>query len=507
MCGVVGIVGKSSVNQDLYDSLLVLQHRGQDAAGIVVSDGSRMSLRKANGLVAQVFEPRHMLKLPGTIMGIGHVRYPTAGSMSSAEAQPMVVNSPFGISLAHNGNLTNARELRADVVKKELRHLNTASDSEVLLNVFAHELHKSAKTPLKPDHVFEAVSSVQRRCRGAFAAVAMIVGGGIVGFRDARGIRPLVIGRRTGALFTEYMIASESAALEILGFELLRDVLPGEAVYITQDGEFHSHQCAESVRHTPCVFEFVYLARPDSRVDSISVYQARFRMGQHLVPKILNRFSQHSHDIDVVIPIPDTSRTAAVPVARELGVPYSDAFVKNRYIGRTFIMPGQLMRQKSVRQKLNAIGEEFKGKNVLLVEDSIVRGTTTREIIQQARTAGANKVYIAVAAPPVRYPNVYGIDMPTAQEFVTNGRTVEEVAEFIGADMLVYQDLDGLVAATRGDDESIEEFECSIFDGEYGCEDVNAEYLTQLSRERNDQTKLRRDAEIQAQDGLLDLSI
>ena len=506
MCGVVGIVGKSSVNQDLYDALIVLQHRGQDAAGIVVSDGSRISLRKANGLVSQVFEPRHMLKLPGTIMGIGHVRYPTAGSLSSSEAQPMIVNSPLGIGLVHNGNLTNAAELRSDVVDKAFRHLNTSSDSEVLLNVFAHELQQFAKKPLQSDHVFDAVEGVQRRCRGAFATVAMIVGGGIVGFRDPRGIRPLVIGRRVGALFTEYMLASESAAIEILGFEVVRDVRPGEAVYITQDGELHTRQCAVSKRHTPCIFEFVYLARPDSRLDSISVYQSRKRMGKRLVPRILEEFS-YGHDIDVVVPIPDTSRTAAVSVAQELGVPYSDAFVKNRYIGRTFIMPGQSMRQKSVRQKLNAIDEEFKGRNVLLVEDSIVRGTTTREIIQQARAASANKVYIAVAAPPVRFPNVYGIDMPTAQEFVTNGRTVSEVAQFIGADMLVYQALDDLIAATHDGNPTIDEFECSIFDGNYACEDVNAAYLTKLSRERNDQSKLRRDMEIQAQEGLMDFTV
>ncbi len=494
MCGIVGIVGHQAVNQGLYDALTVLQHRGQDAAGIVTTDGKRVNIRKRNGLVRDVFQQRHMLKLKGN-MGIGHVRYPTAGSSSVSEAQPFYVNSPFGICLAHNGNLTNNSEL-ADLVRREdRRHLNTDSDSEVLLNVFAHELQRHHAQEITPENIFKAVGSMHRRCRGAYAVVAMIVDVGVVGIRDPHGIRPLVIGQRQTGSGVEHMIASESVAVDALGFELLRDVAPGEAVFIDTDGKLHHQLCSEKTTHTPCVFEYVYLARPDSIIDNISVYKARLRMGDKLVEKILRE--RPDHDIDVVIPIPDTSRTSAVQVAHGLGVKYREGFIKNRYIGRTFIMPGQEQRRKSVRQKLNAISLEFRGKTVLLVDDSIVRGTTSKQIIEMARDAGAKKVYFASAAPPVRFPNVYGIDMPAVDELVGNGRTEKQICEIIGADWLIYQDLKDLEDAVRHDNAEIEVFDSSCFCGEYSTGDISDKYLDELQERRSDAAKAKREAKLE----------
>lgn len=486
MCGIVGIVGRSHVNQSLYDALTVLQHRGQDAAGIVTCDQDKLYLRKDNGMVRDVFRSRHMRRLQGN-MGIGHVRYPTAGSSSSAEAQPFYVNSPYGITLAHNGNLTNAREIGEDLYKTDLRHINTNSDSEVLLNIFAHELQVLGKLVPTEEDIFAAVAAVHRRCRGAYAVVAMITGYGIVGFRDPFGIRPLVFGERETEDGMEYMLASESVALQALGFQLVRDVMPGEAVYINTEGQLFTRQCAANPVYRPCIFEHVYLARPDSIMDGISVYKARLRMGEKLAEKI--RRVWPDHDIDVVIPIPDTSRTSALQLANNLGVKYREGFIKNRYIGRTFIMPGQSERKKSVRQKLNAIELEFQGKNVLLVDDSIVRGTTCYQIIEMAREAGAKKVYFASAAPEVCYPNVYGIDMPAASELIAHGRTVEEVRQLIGADWLVYQDLDDLIAAAREGNPKIEAFDCSVFNGEYVTGDIDEAYLKRLERMRNDDAK------------------
>jgi amidophosphoribosyltransferase len=504
MCGIVGIVSQFPVNQQIYDALTVLQHRGQDAAGMVTSNGRKLQLRKGNGLVRDVFQERHMQQLTGNI-GIGHVRYPTAGSASSAEAQPMYVNSPYGITLAHNGNLTNSEALQADLFREDLRHVNTDSDSEVLLNVFAHELEAQRAYEPRPDDIFAAIERVHRRCRGAYAVVAMIIGVGVVAVRDPYGIRPLVFGKREGAAGTDYMIASESVALDILGFELIRDVAPGECVFVSNEGELHTRVCAEQTVLSPCIFELVYLARPDSIMDDISVYKSRLRMGEHLADRILERFPRHDHDIDVVVPIPDTARTAALPLAYELGVKYREGFIKNRYIGRTFIMPGQSQRQKSVRQKLNVIELEFKGKNVLLVDDSIVRGTTIQQIIQMARDAGARKVYVASAAPAVRYPNVYGIDMPTPNEFVAYNRTDEQVCQLIGADMLIYQHLDDLVQSAREGNPSIERFECSVFDGKYVTGDIDDAYLERLSLSRSDEMKQRRDAQYSQDQSFIDL--
>ena len=504
MCGIVGIVSQQNVNQQIYDALTGLQHRGQDAAGMVTSDGQRLHLRKGNGLVRDVFQQHHMQRLLGNV-GIGHVRYPTAGSSSSAEAQPMYVNSPYGIMLAHNGNLTNSKALQADVFREDLRHVNTNSDSEVLLNVFAHELQIQHALRPEASHVFEAVSGVHRRCRGAYAAVALIVGCGVVAFRDRFGIRPLVFGRRESERGYDYMVASESVALDTLGFELLRDVAPGEAVFISNEGEVHTRICAEKTELSPCIFEYVYLARPDSIVDRISVYKSRLRMGEHLAEQILERFPNGDHDIDVVIPIPDTGRTAALPLAHQLNVKYREGFIKNRYIGRTFIMPGQKQRQQSVRQKLNAIDLEFKGKNVLLVDDSIVRGTTIQQIIQLAREAGARKVYIASAAPAIRFPNVYGIDMPTPNEFVAYNRTEEEVGRLIGADMLVYQRIDDLITSAREGNPRIRRFDCSVFDGEYVTGDIDDDYLERLSLERSDFMKQRRDTELNPDQTVIEL--
>ncbi|MEH6823147.1 MAG: amidophosphoribosyltransferase [Motiliproteus sp.] len=483
MCGIVGIVAKNHVNQALFDALTVLQHRGQDAAGMVTCEGSRFHLRKDNGLASEVFRTRHMRDLRGN-MGIAHVRYPTAGSASSAEAQPFYVNSPYGIALAHNGSLTNSAELAEDVFRTDLRHINTNSDSEVLLNVFAHELQRLGKLTPCAEDIFTAVEQVHRRCRGGYAAVSMITGYGIVAFRDPMGIRPVVYGKRDTPQGPEYMVASESVALDSCGFKRVRDLQPGEAIYISQEGEVHTRQCSEHSDLSPCLFEFVYLARPDSIIDGISVYKARLRQGELLAEKILRVHPEH--DIDVVIPIPDTSRTAAMEMAGRLGVKFREGFIKNRYIGRTFIMPGQELREKTVRQKLNPIELEFKGKNVLLVDDSIVRGTTSRKIVEMARDMGANKVYFASAAPAVRFPNVYGIDMPSVSELIAHGRTDDEVGELIGADWIVYQDLQDLIESTQWGSSPVKHFDCSVFNGEYVTGDIDQAYLDDLDAARND---------------------
>lgn len=492
MCGIVGLVAQTNVNQRLYDALTVLQHRGQDAAGIATCDGGYLRLRKDNGLVRDVFRIKHMKKLMGT-MGIGHCRYPTAGCASSAEAQPFYVNAPYGITLAHNGNLTNADQLVKEVFQTDLRHVNTSSDSEVLLNVFAHELHVAGDPEPTPEGVFRAVAEVHRRCRGAYAAVAMINGHGVVAFRDPHGIRPLIYGKRETLQGVETMFASESVALDSLGYEVVRDIAPGEAVYVDRQGNVYEQQCAESPTLSPCIFEHVYLARPDSFVDGISVYKARLRMGEKLAEKI--KRLQPDHDIDVVMPIPDSGRTSALSMAVELGVKYREGFIKNRYIGRTFIMPGQIERRNSVRKKLNPIELEFKGKVVCLVDDSIVRGTTCSQIIQMARQAGAKKVYYCSAAPPVRHPNVYGIDMPAAQELIAHDRSIDQIAAEIGADWLLYQDLDDLVECAREGNTHIQEFECSVFNGHYVTGDIDAGYLSDLEESRSDLAKTEREAE------------
>jgi len=502
MCGIVGIVSKSNVNQTLYDALTVLQHRGQDAAGIVTFEDDRFFLRKDNGLVRDVFRTRHMRRLVGNV-GIGHIRYPTAGSSSSAEAQPFYVNSPYGITLAHNGNLTNAQDLSVDLFRTDLRHINTTSDSEVLLNVFAHELQKQGKLTPTKDEIFSAVRAVHKRCRGAYAVIAMITGYGIVGFRDPNGIRPACYGKRETPEGVEYMIASESVALSAAGFKLIRDIAPGEAVYIETDGTLYTEQCAENPHLIPCIFEHVYFARPDSIIDRVSVYKARLRMGETLADKVMRE--RPEHDIDVVIPIPDTSRTSAMQMAHRLGVKFREGFIKNRYIGRTFIMPGQTTRKKSVRQKLNPIDLEFRDKNVMLVDDSIVRGTTCKEIVQMARDAGARKVYFASAAPPVRYPNVYGIDMPVARELIAHDRTVEEVRELIGADWLIYQDLEDLIHCVNDVNPEIEAWECSVFTGDYITGDVDEKYLQRLEQERNDATRSGQQNQKPKENGIIDL--
>jgi len=492
MCGIAAIVSHQAVNQELYDALTVLQHRGQDAAGIVTCERGRLHLRKENGLARDVFTNDQMLKLKGN-MGIAHVRYPTAGCTSSAEAQPFYVNSPFGLTLAHNGNLTNTEELKKALFVEDQRHINTDSDSEVLLNVFAHELQTLGKLHLTVADVFQAVSGVHRRCRGAYAVVIMIAGFGILGFRDPNGIRPVVFGEKKSELGSEFMIASESVALDVLGFNIIRDIEPGEAVIIEESGRLHTKQCAKKTDHCPCIFEYVYFARPDSIIDNISVYKARLRMGEKLAKKILAEWPDH--DIDVVIPIPDTSRTSALQMANILGLKFREGFIKNRYIGRTFIMPGQKMREKSVRQKLNAISLEFEGKNVLLVDDSVVRGTTSAQIIQMARDAGAKKVYFASAAPPVRYPNVYGIDMPAAHELIAHNRTEQEVSEAIGADRLIYQDLGDLIDAVRKGNPDIKHFDTSCFSGEYITGDIDEAYLDRTEELRNDYAQSVRKSE------------
>ena len=486
MCGIVGIVGKSTVNQALYDALTVLQHRGQDAAGIVTVDDGVIHLRKDNGLVRDVFHTRHMKRLTGQF-GIGHVRYPTAGSSSSAEAQPFYVNSPFGIAFAHNGNLTNAHELKDEVAKVAKRHINTTSDSELLLNIIAHELQNCEGLRLTPEEVFNAVSKVHQKIRGAYAVVAAIIGHGMLAFRDPFGIRPLSLGKRKTEFGDEYMVASESVALDAVGFTFIRDVAPGEAIYVTESGELHTQQCAHQPISAPCIFEFVYFARPDSFIDGISVYASRVNMGRKLGQKIAKDWSHL--DIDVVIPIPETSTDVALQIALELDKPYRQGFVKNRYIGRTFIMPGQTMRRKSVRRKLNAIPSEFKDKSVLLVDDSIVRGTTSEQIIEMARESGAKKVYFASAAPEIRFPNVYGIDMPSVNELIAYGREIEQISDLIRADGLIFQDLNDLVDAVRELNPEIKRFETSVFDGNYITGDVDNAYLQRIDNMRNEESK------------------
>ena len=488
MCGIVGIVGKGSVGPRLYDALTMLQHRGQDAAGIATLKGHEIRLHKGNGLVRDVFETQHMAALKGRA-GIAHVRYPTAGMDDSSEAQPFYVNSPYGLALGHNGNLINTEELTQELFDSDRRHLNTRSDSEVLLNVLAHELQKQNPARLAPAHVFQAVDSVYRRCRGAYSTIVLICGHGILGFRDPHGIRPMVLGSRETKKGVEYALASESAALDAIGFELERDLGPGESILITLDGKLHSHTSPMREELTPCIFEYVYFARPDSMLDDISVYKARLRMGQALARKILRE--KPDHDIDVVIPVPDTSRTAALPLAFDLDVKYREGFIKNRYIGRTFIMPGQKARKKSVRQKLNAIDLEFRGKNVLIVDDSIVRGTTSKQIIQMAREAGANKVYFASASPPVRYPNIYGIDMPAPDELIASGRDIAEIERILEADWLIYQELPDLIEACREGNDRISQFDTSCFSGEY-VTGVRDGYLEKLQKLRSDQARTER---------------
>ena len=485
MCGIVGIVGKSYVNQALYDALTVLQHRGQDAAGIATCDGDgRFFLHKDNGLVRDVFSEREMQRLVGDY-GIGHVRYPTAGTSSAAEAQPLYVNSPYGIALAHNGNLTNTDELIRAIYASDLRHINTHSDSEALLNVFAHEIQRQQQLRPTPEVIFNAVAATHRRVRGAYAVVAMISGYGLVAFRDPFAIRPLIYGVRDSEDGLEYMIASESVALESQGYSIVRALEPGECLIITADGNVHHRQCADAPKRVPCIFEYVYFARPDSTIDGINVYKARLRMGEKLAERILRDWP--THDIDVVIPIPDTSRSSAIELAARLGVKYREGFVKNRYIGRTFIMPGQKLRKKSVRQKLNAMTLEFRNKNVLLVDDSIVRGTTSEQIIQMARDAGAKKVYFASAAPPVRFPNVYGIDMPTHDELIAYRREEADVAAAIGADRVIYQTLPDLIDACASSKHSLPEaFDCSVFNGCYITGDIDDAYLARLKHQHRD---------------------
>jgi len=492
MCGIVGILDTKRVNQQLYDGLTVVQHRGQDAAGIMTSDGNRVYLRKDNGLVRDVFHTRHMVELKGN-MGIGHTRYPTAGCDSRAEAQPFYVNSPFGLSLAHNGNLTNAEKLTDELFWQDLRQINTSSDSEILLNIFAHELRNAISGSTlqpKPQDIFKAISGVMQRCKGAYAVVAMIVGIGIVAFRDPHGIRPLIYGTRQDLSGTAHMFASESVALDVIGYDRERDVAPGEAMFVDMNGNLHTSICAQDNRYSTCIFEYVYLARPDSIIDGVSVYKSRMEMGKRLGKKLLRDWPDH--DIDVIIPVPDTSRSAALEMAKDLRVSYREGFIKNRYIGRTFIMPGQAERKKSVRQKLNTIEDEFRGKNVLLVDDSIVRGTTSSKIIELAREAGAKKVYFASAAPPVKYPNVYGIDMPSATELVAHNRTEQEICQQIGADRLIYQDISDMIDAVTSCNPGLTSFDTSCFTGQYVTGDVTEAYLALVENARNDSAKTER---------------
>jgi len=492
MCGIVGVVSRGPANQLIYDALLLLQHRGQDAAGIATNHGNTFSMHKANGLVRDVFRTRNMRSLPGNA-GIGQVRYPTAGSASEEEAQPFYVNAPFGIILAHNGNLTNWEQLKIEMFKNDRRHINTDSDSEVLLNVLAHEIQQATSGySLDPSALFKAVGTLHKRVRGSYAVVAQIAGYGLLAFRDPFGIRPLCIGFNETEDGPEYMLASESVALEGLGFRFLRDVMPGEAIFIDLQGKLYNQQCAENPVLNPCAFEFVYLARPDSVIDGASVYAARLKMGEYLAEKIKRELS--AGDIDVVMPIPDSSRPATMELALKLNLQYREGFIKNRYIGRTFIMPGQAHRRKSVRQKLNAIGSEFKGKSVLLVDDSIVRGTTSREIVQMARDAGARRVIFASAAPPVKYPNVYGIDMPTGSELIAHGRTEEEVCREITADALVYQDLDALKRSISDVNPMLKNFEASCFDGVYVTGDISRDYLDRIEFTRRNPKPVNEDA-------------
>ena len=488
MCGIVGILSttKKDVGLYIYDALTIIQHRGQDAAGITTASKGRFYMRKGNGLVRNVFRTKHMEKLIGD-MGIGHVRYPTAGSSSEAEAQPFYVNSPYGIAFAHNGNLTNAESLARELFEQDLRHINTNSDSEILLNILASEIAEEQKHRINENDIFNAVTKLHKRVKGAYAAIGMIPGYGIFGFRDPNGIRPLILGERTTKNGTKYMLASESVGLTALGFKIIRDVKPGEAIIIDRKGNVHSHQCSDNSVLSPCIFEFVYFARPDSIIDKISVYKSRLRMGERLAVKIKSEWQYE--EIDVVMPIPDTSRTSALQVANELNLKYREGFIRNRYIARTFIMPGQKQRKKSVRQKLSAIELEFKDKNVLLVDDSIVRGTTSQEIVQMARAAGAKKVFFASAAPPVRYPNVYGIDMASKNEFVAHNKTTQEVCKTIGADKLIYQNLDDLIWSVQQGNPDIQSFDCSCFDGNYLTKDIDELYLDNLEAQRSDNAK------------------
>ena len=488
MCGIVGIVGNQNVAGQLYDGLTVLQHRGQDAAGIATADGTRLRVQKANGLVRDVFDETKMAVLEGRV-GIAHCRYPTAGSEGLDEAQPFYVNSPFGIALAHNGNLINTEALRQQVFEADRRNINTDSDSEVLLNVFAYEL--DAQRTLSPEAAIRAVAGVHRRCKGGYAVVSVVLGLGLVAFRDPHGIRPLVLGKRSHAEGDEYIVASESSALDILGFQRVRDVEPGEALVITARGELFSEVCAPSTQHTPCIFEYVYFARPDSMIDNVSVHKARMRMGQKLGEKILRL--RPDHDIDTIIPIPDTSRDAALEMSNVLGVKYREGFVKNRYVGRTFIMPGQGERVKSVRRKLNPIHLEFRNRVVLLVDDSIVRGTTSRQIVQMAREAGARKVYLASAAPPVRFPNIYGIDMPAAEELVAHNRSERDIEQFLGVDWLIYQDLEDLESAVREGNPQLTHFDSSCFNGQYTT-GIEPGYFERIQQLRSDEAKHKRRA-------------
>ena len=488
MCGIVGIVGQSEVAAQLYDGLTVLQHRGQDAAGIATADGGKLRVHKGNGLVRDVFDQSAMALLSGRV-GVAHCRYPTAGSEGSDEAQPFYVNSPFGIALAHNGNLINTDALRREVFEQDRRNVNTESDSEVLLNVFAHEL--DLQKALTPDAVFRALEGVNRRARGGYAVVCAVLGLGLVAFRDPHGIRPLVLGKRAGAGGDEYIVASESVALDILGFERIRDVEPGEGIVITARGELFAQQCAQPQDHAPCIFEYVYFARPDSMIENISVHKARMRMGVTLGEKILRE--RPDHDIDVVIPIPDTSRDSALEIANVLGVKYREGFIKNRYVGRTFIMPGQGERAKSVKRKLNPIPLEFRNRVVLLVDDSIVRGTTSKQIVQMARDAGAKKVYLASAAPPVRYPNIYGIDMPSSEELVAHGRSEKDIEQLLGCDWLIYQELSDLEAAVAGPKFPGRRFDSSCFSGEY-VTGIETGYFERLQQLRSDDAKKTRRA-------------
>jgi len=480
MCGIVGVVSQGPVNQLIYDALLLLQHRGQDAAGIVTLQGRKVFMHKAKGMVRDVFRTRNMRALPGNA-GLGQVRYPTAGNAySEEEAQPFYVNAPFGITLAHNGNLTNAQALKAELFSTDHRHINTESDTEVLVNVFAHELERTTRgVSLTTQDVFDAVANVHKRIKGSYAVVALIAGHGLLAFRDPYGIRPLCIGRSDNGTV---MVASESVTLDGTGHLFDRDLAPGEAVFIDLQGNVHAQQCAEQTQLSPCIFEYVYLARPDSVIDGISVYQARLNLGETLAKRVISTVPPN--EIDVVIPIPESSRPSAMQLAQLLGIPYREGFVKNRYVGRTFIMPGQGVRKKSVRQKLNVIQSEFKGRNVLLVDDSIVRGTTSREIVQMARDAGARKVYMASAAPPVRYPNVYGIDMPTSAELVAHGRTVEQIRETIGCDALIYQDVDGMKKAIGALNPKLDGFDASCFDGVYVTGDINPEDISRINEAR-----------------------
>lgn len=491
MCGIVGVVSNAPVNQLIYDGLLLLQHRGQDAAGIVTQQGQKFFMHKAKGMVRDVFRTRDMRALPGNV-GLGQVRYPTAGNANSEEeAQPFYVNAPFGLVMSHNGNLTNAHALKAELFSTDHRHINTDSDSEVLINVLAHELDIATRgLPLKPADVFAAVKRMHKRLKGSYAVVALIAGHGLLAFRDPFGIRPLCLGQGVGTA----MVASESVALEGTGHTLVRDIDPGEAVFIDMEGQVHAQQCSETSAHFPCLFEYVYLARPDSQLDGVSVYQARLNMGETLAQRVISTISPDL--IDSVIPIPESSRPSAMQLAHLLGKPYREGFVKNRYVGRTFIMPGQAVRKRSVRQKLNVIASEFKGRNVLLVDDSIVRGTTSREIVQMARDAGARKVYLASAAPPVRFPNVYGIDMPSPEELVAHGKTVDEICKVIGCDALIYQDVQGLKNAVASLNPKLTGFDASCFDGIYCTGDITPEDIIRLRGERIEADELQEDANV-----------